>query len=120
VVRVEGDHLILADLLRTGIARSVHIKHVKPLTDECNLDEMNARTGTAEFFEVEEIVSHHISTRGAVTVTVRWKGYPDTTDEVLSRNPSLRRTEAFVRYAQTVPELRNLVDSIEIFDPNQQ
>jgi hypothetical protein len=117
VVRVDGDHLILADLLRTGIARPVHVKHVKPLSDECNLDEMNANTGTEEFFEVEAITSHHISTRGAVTVTVKWAGYPDTTDELLSKNPSIKRTEAFVRYAKSVPELRYLTDNIEVFEP---
>jgi hypothetical protein len=42
-------------------------------------------------------------------VLVQWKNYPDPSEEAIYKNPSIRNTEAFIQYAETIPELRSFI-----------
>ena len=49
-------------------------------------------------------------------VLVQWKNYPDPSEEPLYKNPSIRNTEAFIQYAENIPELRSFIPAnIQIF-----
>lgn len=117
VIRQEGDRLYVADLEHTGLIRQVYIKHVK-LVDESLQVPPALTKANRELFEVDSIISHRFTTRGALIVSVKWTGYDQPTDEYVARNPSLRRTVAFVSYCQRFAELRHLVDNVVVFDPS--
>ena len=117
VIRQEGDRLYVADLDNTGLIRQVYIKHVK-LVDESLQVPPALTKANRELYEVESIQSHRFTTRGALIVSVKWTGYDQPSDEYVARNPSLRRTVAFVSYCQRFAELRHLVDNIVVFDPS--
>jgi hypothetical protein len=116
VIRQEDDRLYVADLGHTGLIRQVYIKHVK-IVDESLQAPPALQKDNQELFEVESIKSHRFTTRGALIVSVKWKGYDQTTDEYIARNPSLRRTVAFVSYCKDFAELSHLVENIVVFDP---
>jgi hypothetical protein len=112
VIRTEGNSVIVADLDNTGTTRPVHVKNIKLIDESLKMSTKPPRN----FFEVESILAHRMNDKKNLVVTVKWLGYEEPSDEIVSRNPSLRRTLPFVRYCRSIPELRQYVEDIEVFN----
>ena len=118
VINQEDNIVTVADLVHSGMKRSYHIRNIKPYkpSPQFNLDQVR-KTGT---YIVERIVSHRFSNRNGLILTVKWQDYEDTSEEYLSKNPSIRRTEAFIIYCQDKPELQNFAQGVQVFNPFSQ
>ena len=118
VIMQEDNIVTVADLVNSGIKRSYHIRNIKQYkpSPQFNLDHVR-KSGT---YIVESIVGHRHSSRGGFIFTVKWQDYEETSEEYLSKNPSIRRTEAFVLYCQDKPELQHLAQNVQVFTPFSQ
>ena len=101
VISQDSNTLFISDLRTSGTIRRVHIKHVKPLSH----DFTESIPQQSDFFDVEAILSHRSTSKGNHIVLVKWKGYDDPSEEYLSRNPSLKKTSAYLEYQKLNPEL---------------
>ena len=92
-------------MLQTGIILPVYIKSRKV--------RFNKRTKPDNLkdniVEVETFLRNRMTTQNNLVVTVKWSGYDEPTEEHINKNPSIRRTEAFVAYCRSRPELRSFV-----------
>ena len=116
VIRQEGNKVIVADLLHSGLQRSVFISNVKLFIPppQWNPDQVQQDNT----FIVEAITSHRLTNRNGLVVMVKWKDYDDPTEEYISRNPSIRRTIAFIRYCNDHPDLQRFTRGIQAFTPD--
>jgi hypothetical protein len=108
VINQDKNTIYVSDLQRSGTIRRVHISTVKVLADDF-VPTLPADQDTTQFYEVESILSHRMDSRKRPIVLVQWKNYPDPSEEAIYKNPSIRNTEAFIQYAETIPELRSFI-----------
>jgi len=107
VVSQQDGKINIADLVKSGLIRSVHISRITPYVEEDNPPAM-----PDNFFVVNRILSHRFTDRKKLIVTVKWAGYDDTSEENISRNPSIRRTLPFLQYCQQHTELMEFAKDI--------
>ena len=108
VINQDKNTIYVSDLQRSGTIRRVHISTVKVLADDF-VPTLPADQDTTQFYEVESILSHRMDSRKRPIVLVQWKNYPDPSEEAIYKNPSIRNTEAFIQYAETISELRSFI-----------
>ena len=99
VINQENNTVYVSDLQRSGTIRRVHISTVKLLPDDF-VSSLPSDQDTNQFYEVQSILSHRMDPKNRPIVLVQWKNYPEPSEEPIYRNPSLRNTEAFIRYAR--------------------
>jgi len=114
VIRQTGNTVYVSDLEHTGIERPVNIKRCKVLTPDFPTTTTHR---PLNFFEVEKILSHRITSKGNLIVTVQWTGFEETSEENISTNPSIRRTEAFYNYCNNNSQLQKFITGIVLFRP---
>ena len=70
----------------------------------------SAPTDSLSLSSVHEIITtHRLTNSTGLVVMVKWKDYYDPTEEYISRNPSIRRTIAFINYYNDHPELQRFL-----------
>jgi hypothetical protein len=116
VISQDNDQVTLQDLNIPSRTYTSHVSRCHPYTSRPNEDlQLEALRGST-MYVVDEILSHKVLPRrnrkklapADVLLTIKWRGFSDSSIEPLS-NMSIRNSAAFVRYAQTNPQLQPFI-----------
>jgi hypothetical protein len=109
----------LQDLVNPSRTLQVHVSRCREYKSRPGEDLVQEAVRGSDLYTIEEIVSHKVLPLGRrkvvrpsdIELTVRWRGFSDTTTERLS-NMSIRNSAAFVRYAQNQSILQPFIKTV--------
>jgi hypothetical protein len=116
VISQAQDKVTVQDLNNPSRTPTVHVSRCRPYISRPNEDLQREALRGSSLYIVDEILSHKVLSHGKrktltpadVVLTVKWRGYSESSSEPLS-NMSIRNSAAFVRYAQNKPQLQPFI-----------
>ena len=110
VLSQEESKVKVSNLATPGKIVSAHVSRVRKYKSRDDVNPVQEAARDSGEYVIESILDHKFVGKAIIQncqVLVQWKGFPDPTWEDLST--SIRRTEAFVQYAEAYAKLKKFV-----------